>query len=302
MKETYILYNPYAGNGEGKHDAESLQLLYPGAVIIDMTRITRYPVFFSGMEPDDEIIICGGDGTLNRFVNDIKGIEIKNKLYYFACGTGNDFARDLGHSSYDDPKYPVNRYLTELPSVIVNGKKTLFLNNVGFGIDGYCCEVGDKLREDNKEAVNPKPVNYTVIAIKGLLFHFKPCNAVVTVDGKQYTYNKVWLAPTMNGRYYGGGMLPTPNQDRLRQDGKISLMVFHGTGKLRTLMIFPSIFNGEHVRHRKYVTILEGHDISVEFDRPAALQIDGETISNVSKYEAMTSMVGAHYTEKTEIG
>ena len=135
MGKIYILYNPKANNGSGKDDAENLQVCYPDAVMIDMTHITRYPVFFEGLESDDEIIICGGDGTLNRFINDIQGIEIKNTLYYFACGTGNDFARDLGHSSYDDPRYPINRYLTELPSVTIDGNTTLFLNNVGFGID-----------------------------------------------------------------------------------------------------------------------------------------------------------------------
>ncbi len=48
----------------------------------------------------------------------------------------------------------------------------------------------------------------TAIAIKGLLFHYRPTNAVITVDGVTHTYKKVWLVPTMNGRYYGGGMMP----------------------------------------------------------------------------------------------
>ena len=290
MRDVYILYNPNANNGRGKEDAEVLQVCYPDAVMIDMTRITRYPVFFEGMEEDDAVIICGGDGTLNRFVNDTNGIEIRNELYYFACGTGNDFARDLGHNSYDDPQFPINRYVINLPRVAVNGKSIMFLNNVGFGIDGYCYEVGDALREKSKACEKPKPIHYTAIAIKGLLLYFKPRNAVVTVDGKQSTYRKVWLAPTMNGRYYGGGMMPTPNQDRLRDDGKVSLMIFHGTGKLQTLMIFPSIFKGEHIRHRKNVTILEGHDIRVEFDRLTPLQIDGETIPDVSRYEVVTNI------------
>lgn len=66
---------------------------------------------------------------------------------------------------------------------------------------------------------------YTSIAINGLLFHYKPTNAVVTVDGEMHTYHHVWLAPTMNGRYYGGGMMPTPAQRRLNPDGTISTMV-----------------------------------------------------------------------------
>ena len=87
----------------------------------------------------------------------------------------------------------------------------------------------------------------------------------------------------MNGRYYGGGMMPVPDQDRLNNGGNISSMVMHGTGKLRTLMIFPSIFTGKHVEHKKAVDVLSGREITVEFERPTAMQIDGETILDVTK-------------------
>ena len=284
MADKYILFNPHAGNGQCREDAEIVQVMYPGAVSIDMTKITRYPVFFGGLAEDDEIILCGGDGTLNRFVNDTKDIAVQNRIFYFPGGSGNDFAKDIGIHSGDTSTLPVNGYLQNLPSVTVNGKTIRFLNNVGFGIDGYCCEVGDELRQKNKERAKPKPINYTAIAIKGLLLYFKPRNAVICVDGVTYTYKKVWLAPTMNGRYYGGGMMPTPNQDRLRQDGKVSMMVFHGSGKLHTLMMFPSIFEGEHLKYQKHVTVLEGHHIEVTFDHPTPLQIDGETVRDVTCY------------------
>lgn len=96
----------------------------------------------------------------------------------------------------------------------------------------------------------------------------------------------------MNGRYYGGGMDCAPAQDRLNKDRKLSLVVFHGSGKLHTLMIFPSIFKGEHVKHTKQVQVIEGYDITVEFDGPCALQIDGETVLAVTKYNARSSKLG----------
>ena len=129
-------------------------------------------------------------------------------------------------------------------------------------------------------------MNYTSIAIKGLLFHYKPTNAKVTVDGKIHTYKKVWIAPTMNGKYYGGGMMPTPKQDRNNKEKTLSVMIFHNCGKLKTLLIFPSLFKGEHIKHTKNVEIMTGNQITVEFDRPVALQIDGETILNVKAYTA----------------
>ena len=241
----------------------------------------------------DTVIVCGGDGTLNRFVNETEGISIQNALYYYAIGSGNDFARDLGKEQGGEPSYQINRYLKDLPTVTVNGQRRRFLNGIGYGIDGYCCEEGDKLREKSEKENSNKPINYTAIAIKGLLFHYKPTNAIVTVDGKKYTYKKVWLAPTMNGRYYGGGMMPTPDQDRLGAQKKVTVMVMHGSGKLKTLMIFPSIFKGEHIKHTKTVELLSGNDIKVEFDRPTPLQIDGETVLNVREYTVKSALPSA---------
>ena len=79
-------------------------------------------------------------------------------------------------------------------------------------------------------------------------------------------------------------MMPTPAQDRNAAEKTVSLMVFHGSGKLQTLMIFPSIFKGEHVKHKENITILEGKNITVTFDRPSPLQIDGETVLGVKMY------------------
>ena len=60
---------------------------------------------------------------------------------------------------------------------------------------------------------------------------------------------------------------------------------FHGTGRLKTLMIFPSIFKGEHVKS-KACTVLRGKEISVQFSKPAPLQVDGETMLNITEYTA----------------
>ena len=49
-------------------------------------------------------------------------------------------------------------------------------------------------------------------------------------------------------------------------------------------MIFPSIFKGTHVKHEKNITVFSGKDITVKFDRPTPLQIDGETHLNVTEY------------------
>lgn len=280
-----ILYNPLAGHGKICTLADTIAAKYENAEKYDLTAIESLPNFLSPLTPDDTVIICGGDGTLNRFINDTENISLSCRLLYAAGGTGNDFLKDIDKTPEDCP-IDISEYVKDLPTVEVNGKKYRFLNNVGFGIDGYCCEVGDA-----KKAAGETDINYTSIAIKGLLFGFKPVNATVKVDGKEYSYKKVWLAPTMKGRYYGGGMMATPDQNRLASDGKLSLMLFHGHGKLATLIAFPSIFKGEHVKKEKMVAIHEGYDFEVTFDSPCALQIDGETILGVTSYKATAKVL-----------
>ena len=77
---TYILYNPLADFGECKEGAEALYVLYPNGKLIDVTQITNYAVFMDGLREDDDIILCGGDGTLNRFANAIRDIPLKNNI------------------------------------------------------------------------------------------------------------------------------------------------------------------------------------------------------------------------------
>lgn len=276
MKKWHVYFNPISGNGTGEKETEKLNdIIKEDKVFIDLTKSDMNNLFAQVGE-EDNIVISGGDGTLNRLINETDIGTRKNDIYYFACGSGNDFLRDI---KSDSPLVKINEYLVDLPTVTVKGKTYRFLNGIGYGIDGYCCEKGDELR------LKPgKKVNYTSIAIKGLLFFYKPKNARITVDGQTYTYKKVWLAPTMNGRYYGGGMNCAPEQDRLNKDRTVSTVIMYGSGKLKTLMVFPTIFKGEHVGHTEMVEVHTGHEIKVEFDAPCALQIDGETILGVTEY------------------
>lgn len=282
---TYALYNPFAGNQTCEEQSKKLREFYsPDELEFRSMADINYSKFFPSLNVDDKVIICGGDGTLNRFVNDTRDIAITNDILYYAAGSGNDFLRDLGKEKGTVP-FKINQYIENLPSVTVNGRETLFINAVGFGIDGYCCEVGDEMRKKS----NGKPVNYTSIAIKGLLYAFRPTDATVVIDGKEKRYKKVWIAPTMHGRFYGGGMIAAPDQRRDAPDGKFSVVIWHGSNKLKTLMVFPSIFKGEHVKHSECIDIVRADEVTVKFDKPCALQIDGETILNVTEYSARSS-------------
>ncbi len=264
----YYLYNSLANNGIRPDVPE-------GAAPVDAVGMD-YPAYLAGLDPEDEVVLIGGDGTLNYFINAVKGAEIKNNVYLLGSGTGNDFLTDVG--AQPGQEVLINPYLAKLPTVTVNGLEKLFINNMGFGIDGYCCEEADRIQEKHPR----EKIDYSGIAIKGLLFHFKPCHAEITVDGVKHEFDHVWIAPTMKGKYYGGGMKMAPEQDRF--SGKVTVVVYHCRSKLKALMAFPSIFKGEHVAKTDMVSVFTGNEVRVRFSRPCAAQIDGETVLNVTEY------------------
>lgn len=281
----HILLNPLSNNGKGKEAEGELKELFKDKELdfLDVTTVASVAETCKGFAADDNIVVAGGDGTLTHFVNDVYELKLPQKIFLYFCGTGNDFMFDVKDKvTIENKLIPINDFIVSLPKVYVNGMTKYFINGIGFGIEGYCCEEGDKIR-----ATSDKPVNYTAIAIKGLLYKFKPRNATVTVDGVEKKYKKVWLAPAMMGRYIGGGMIMAPGQDRLNPEKTLTNVIWSNTGKLSTLMKFPSIFKGEHVKYTKNIDVRTGHEIKVEFDKPCALQIDGETVLNVTTYTAV---------------
>lgn len=278
----YILYNPLSGSGKGKNIIENLKNIYDDSEYYDVTQIENMVDFIGNLNSSDRIVLCGGDGTINHFVNDIKEMEIKNDVYYLPIGSGNDFAIDVGKKNITVP-FKLNEYIKNLPVVYLKGDKYRFINGIGYGVDGWCCDRGNSKRKNHK-----KPINYTKEVIKGLICAYKPKNAVIEVDGEVYSYKKVWLASTMNGRFYGGGVMAAPMQDRLNKENTVSVLVAHDLSRVRCMSLLPKIIKGTHVKYKKYVDVLTGHNIKITFNRPNSVQIDGETVRNVLEYRVKT--------------
>ena len=78
----HVLYNPHAGNGRGKEAAYRLATLLPDDKILfqDITEVDDYGGFFDSLPHDDRVVIAGGDGTLNRFINDTAPLIIERNI------------------------------------------------------------------------------------------------------------------------------------------------------------------------------------------------------------------------------
>ena len=74
MDNFIVLYNPLTGNGTAQDKMRELESLMQGDRLYfsNMLDIRDYGAFFNDMPDGASIIICGGDGTLNRFLNDTR--------------------------------------------------------------------------------------------------------------------------------------------------------------------------------------------------------------------------------------
>lgn len=279
----YIVYNPLASNKTAIEATKKVISFFGDRdmKVLTVQEIGDELTFCKRLIIQDTFVLIGGNGTLYHFINSVYGSGLDIDIFYYPSGAGSDFSKDVRFRDQnpDSGLIKLNKYLEHLPVCTFNGEKHYFINGVGFGIDGYVCEKSNELRDKTE-----KEINYSSIAIGGMLGKFHPCDATLTVDGVVHEYKSVWLIPTMIGRFMGGGMLVTPNQNRFNSNHTVSTLIWHSKNPVTALMNFPKLFSGEHLSKTNMCEVVSGHHINVKLEKPQPLQIDGETFPDVIEY------------------
>lgn len=276
---TYILYNPLANGGKGALGLDEVKtfLAAESPEVRDVTGLDA-AAFFAGLAESDRVILCGGDGTVHRLANDLFGTPLRAELLAWRFGTGNDFLRDLTDGQpTDSPLVPIGKQLQNLPAAEIGGDLHRFVNGCSVGVDAVVCA----MMEESRHA--PKRSSYAATALGSFFKKYKPMAAKVTVDGETRSYDRLWMAASMNGRYQGGGMKFAPDQDR--NGDTLCCMVWHGTTPLGTLLRFPFVIPGWHTGF-PMCDIRFGREITVELTEPTWIQLDGEVLPEVTGYTA----------------
>ena len=109
-----IFYNPLSRGNSHDEVLTKMRSLYGDDIIpYDVTKI-QYADVIPTLAADDVLVICGGDGTLNHFVNATYDLNVTNEVLYYPAGSGNDFLRDTNESA--DAPFPVKKYISKLPT------------------------------------------------------------------------------------------------------------------------------------------------------------------------------------------
>lgn len=227
------------------------------------------------------IIVLGGDGTINEVINGIENYQ-EVLLGYIPSGSSNDLARSL-----NIPKNPVEalknilkpvkfKYLDYGQITFLNNETTprKFICSSGMGYDANVCnEVQSSPLKKRLNRFGAGKFVYIAIAIKQLLTT-KKLNASVIVDSdKKNTYQKVLLVSSMIHRYEGGGLLIAPHANPC--DGKLSICLVHGLSTLKSFLLLPTIFTGKHVNF-KGVESFQCSEIEIQFEGDTSVHTDGE--------------------------
>ena len=80
--------------------------------------------------------------------------------------------------------------------------------------------------------------------------------AKVTVDGVTQVFKDTWLVSVMKGKYFGGGCMVAPMQDRNNESGDLSVVLIHTKNRLKCLIAFSSVFSGKHLKEIKKCVII----------------------------------------------
>lgn len=259
-----ILYNPISRNGQKINKLiKKLNKTKEEVIAKNLLEIENVSEFTKNVRPQTKVVIVGGDGTLNRIANCIYGRKDID-IYLYKGGTGNDFRRSIKSRK---KLVKINEYIKKLPKITANQKTMYFLNGAGIGIDGLISEKVN-LSRDNKSKSNF--FKATMQAFK----EYKPIDLNLEVDDKKYSFKNCYLATVLNGVYLGGGMKFSPKSNRL--DDKLEVLVLNNISKHKLIFLFPTIYFGQHIKIKKYVTYLSGRNIKASFEKPSIMQVDGD--------------------------
>lgn len=276
----YILYNPLSSNGKNTKSIEKVKKILDkqdkSYEIYDIIEVSKdIDAFAKKTTKNDALILVGGDGTLHRFVNGIKHLEIEIDVYLFCGGTGNDFGREF--KGRKNRLLNITEYIKNLPSFKINDEEQLFINGCGFGVDGDVCVFVNNLESKKKG------LNYFKGSI-GLLKRFKKFDLELIVDGVRHIFRKVWFVTINNGKYFGGGMKVSPHSNRL--DNILEANIVHSVGFWKLLLIFPTIFFGKHLLFKQVgISMVKGKNFTTEASRELNFQTDGEVVTGVKGFE-----------------
>lgn len=284
-----VIVNPASGKGSGSKFLKTLEDT-PIPSNIKLTKyITEYRTQATEFASEianhfDRIIIAGGDGTINEFLNGYNS-DLRIPIGLIPIGSGNDFAitfsgdhssiiKNIDYFLQSDLKYRQ----VDVGNVVIresNGKiiEKKFINSLGIGFDARVAY----LNQTNKFFSGS--MSY-IFAILRAFMKMTQIGFEVKIDGK-YVFSKNALFCSIgNGECVGGGLYLTSGA-RI-DDGFLDLSIVQLDSRLKLLILLPKA-SANNLIGVKELKQWKFKNLEIDLETPYYTHVDGEMLSAISK-------------------
>ena len=220
---------------------------------------------------EDELIVIGGDGTINEVVNNYHGKE----FIYLAYGSGNDLARSIRFDkTVEISKLLDSKKFIEYDVGVVNDRKFCSGFDIGFNADIIKRVNGSKLK---------KYLGKYIYLLQGVIgiFVLKKYKTKISWDSGEIDTDSLYLLNVMIQPYEGGGI--KFSQTATGQDGKLHIMVMENMNIITFIYNYLCLLLKKHnkLKRVKYLTT----DTLKVMTNQKYFQIDGELINSEERLD-----------------
>lgn len=250
------ILNPYAGEKRLKKDLKKiLDCIKELELDIDLVW-TQYKGHAKKIAQESvesgclNLLVFGGDGTLNEVVNGIFNSSIENKsdvcIALVPYGTGNDWGRFWGITRNLKHSLSVlktgTKHLVDVGKTTLSGKTSYFLNAIGMGFDAQVIKVASVI----KNHLLSGGWIYSLSVFITVFVH-KSIKMSIICDDKEVLNERVYTISVGNGCYTGGGLKQTP--DALPNDGYFHVTVVKKLSLKAIILAVKHLFFGNLLEH-----------------------------------------------------
>ncbi len=228
----------------------------------------------------DFVVALGGDGVANEVANGLMRVPEARRPAFglIPVGSGNDYARTLGMAKSLDSA--VLQLIGAPFHTLDVGRcnDRWFLETLSFGLDAAIAldTVARRVRTGKTGTML-----YLQAGIDQLLHHLDVCRYEVSFDGADPEDGCSYLFAVQVGKTYGGGFAICPKADP--RDGLFDVCIAHPPlSRAAATGIFLLAKNGHHTGFKKVVELRRARSLSLRFEKPLPVQIDGEELLGTS--------------------
>ena len=214
----------------------------------------------------DLIVACGGDGTINEIINEIKEREFK--IAIVPIGSGNGIARHFNIPL--DISKSLDLILKHNYTYVDIGKvnESIFLGNVAFGIGA------DFIKNYHK--INYKGLVGYFLAFIKTIFSIKEKQFIIDIDGERITSSPlILIVSNTNQQGYNFTVTPKAKAD----DGMLDMFIVENISYFKNIINIFKIILGLNFSPGETI-YKKIENLNIILQKPIKnIQIDGENLS-----------------------